>query len=283
MQNHQQAKTFPEFEKEFKSVGYKYVSLCNVDGSAIVNFNGSKTPLADKLKEIKSRLESSALTNGYYIAKCKNQTRGDAPTDKFFILKGKPEQAGNSPLLVQSPMSEKSKEESNFLSYQEAMKLNLEIADLKFQNQRLSEESERVQKDFDKLVTEHEAMSVDHQQLSEEANTPDIWNHIKGLGETLVPVLSEHFELENKKLDLQAAQLVHSREMKGLNTPSANGQKVLYYEDVNDEMWEQLDEKTQQNLFAEYAERMRKSDPETYAQLMKDYQEKNNDGSGTEG
>jgi len=190
--------------KEFKGIQedqkYKYIALHDQSGQQIINFNSNRVNSAERLREIETRfLTKGGLKDGYYLIKCKNTTIKTAGTDDYLILKG-------SPANLSEPTTETIKiVESvapNLLTYESALKLNVEVQSLKLENAALKKEIELLKEDL--------AESLENETLSEE-NKPGLMENANAFLSNamgfIAPLIDKHYELKEKALGLRAVEL----------------------------------------------------------------------------
>jgi hypothetical protein len=188
--------------KEFKGIQedqkYKYIALHDQSGAQIINFNSNRVNSAERLREIETRfLTKGGLKDGYYLIKCKNTTIKTAGTDDYLILKGSPanlsEPATETIKIVESVAP-------NLLTYESALKLNVEVQSLKLENAALKKEIELLKAD---LEESNETLSEsDQPTLMENANT--FLSNAMGF---IAPLIDKHFDLKEKALGLRAVEL----------------------------------------------------------------------------
>jgi hypothetical protein len=206
--------------KEFKAIQdeqqYKYIALHDQSGSQIINFNSNRIPSAQRLREIETRfLTKGGLKDGYYLIKCKNTTVKTAGTDDYLILKG-----SASNLSEPEPTTIKIVESvaPNLLTYENALKLNVEVQSLKLENAALKKEIELLKAD---LEESNETLSEsDQPTLMENANT--FLSNAMGF---IAPLIDKHFDLKEKALGLKAVEL--ELKMGSMKKPSPEQKPTL--------------------------------------------------------
>jgi hypothetical protein len=199
------------------SQGYKYIGLFDQSGRIIINFNSNVNTSANRLNEIEKRLISDGLPDGYYIVKCKNTTSKTVATDDYTFYKGSAEPTTQPAVL---PIQNLPPVTAEVLTYESALKMQVELERLKLQNAALEKELEQVKRERDE--------ALETQLLSEEeANTPSLLESGKAFLSDLMgigaPLLDKHFELKDKQLAIQAAKLQFemNRQTPAVKKPSA--------------------------------------------------------------
>lgn len=244
--------------------GYKYFGLFDQTGAVIIPFNPNRITAAERLREIETRLTSSGMPDGYYIVKCKNTTAKNVKSDDFTFYKGSNlSEAPPAPQIVEKPVFQ-----PEVLTYEGALKLQIELERLKLDNAALKKELAQKEELIKSL--ESEAAT-----LSEEGN-PGMWENAKSFLSEIVaigaPMLDKHFELKEKQLALKAIELQtrpgiqQNRKPQAVQDPTKNQQRI--------ESWiltKQDDPDTYENLAAIYNAA---TDQENFLKTLKIY---NND------
>lgn len=180
-----------------KRQGYKHIALFDHLGNPIVKFNTNAISPAQRLKEIETRLNSEALPNGTYIFKGKNSPSKNVYTDDYFIIKGKPEVLAEPAPVQAAPAANFSPE---VLSYDSALKMQVENERLKLENANLLTRIEELENEIFEIQEEKTVLSED--------SAPSLFESGKAFLTEIVtmaaPLLDKHFELKEKQLNLQA-------------------------------------------------------------------------------
>ena len=176
---------------------YKYIGLFNAQGQTIIPINTNKTTTATRLREIETRILSEALPDGYYFIKCKN-TVTKVPTDDYAILKGNKLSEDQAP-ITPVQVIEKPVFQPEVLTYEGALKLQVNLERLKLENENLKREIESLKSE------------IEENKLLSEENEPSIMDNAKSwLQEILsigAPLLDKHFALKEQQLQLKAYEL----------------------------------------------------------------------------
>lgn len=171
---------------------YRYLGLFDQQGRAIIPFNTNKGNPFERLKEIETRLLSEALNDGYYFVKGKNVISKNGATDDFCIRKGEQlAEASPAPVII-----EKQSFQPEVLTYEGALKLQVELERLKLENKSLKE----------KVIELTDQLSA-KETLSEAEEPAPITSWIEQLTQLAVPMLDKHFELKQQQLALKAMEL----------------------------------------------------------------------------
>lgn len=178
---------------------YKYIGLFDQQGNKVIPFNSNATSANSRLKEIETRLHSAGLKDGFYNVCCKNALKGGT-ADNYLIKKGEnlsENATANIPIIQTLP--------PDLLSYQQALKLNVEVERLKMENSALKKDIESLQQQ----KREHELTMLNEEE--DESSLPGLMENAKSfLTEAMsfvAPLLDKHFELKEKQLGLQAIQI----------------------------------------------------------------------------
>lgn len=178
---------------------YKYLALYDSAGKAIIPFNPNSIKASDRLREIETRLSSQGLKDGLYIVKCKNSTGKAVSTDDYPIMKGENLSCGSDVPAIQT-MPTYSPE---ILTYDQALKLNIEVERLKLENVALKKEVAQLQ-------AENAELEANQAHLSEEAE-PGLMDNAKSFlmdaMQFVAPLLDKHFEIKQQALGLEALKL----------------------------------------------------------------------------
>ena len=228
-----------EIQEEQK---YKYIGLYDQSGNKVIPFNSNATSANSRLKEIETRLLSAGLKDGFYNVCCKNALKGGT-ADNYLIKKGEnlsENTTANIPIVQTLP--------PDLLSYQQALKLNVEVERLKMENTALKKEIEL----FKQEQREQELTLLNEEE--DESPLPGLMENAKSfLTEAMsfvAPLLDKHFELKEKQLGLQAIQIQNrmnnntkrpSPEQPGSKAREKNNTKdfILSYKDQT-EVYEKL-------------------------------------------
>lgn len=187
---------------------YKYMGLFDQAGTCIIPFNPNKIPIARRLQEIETKLISPGLKDGYYIVQAKSTTAKNVVPDHYTVYKG--EQLGEkAPAITPAVQIVEKHITPDVLSYEQALKMQVELASLKLENAALKKEIEELKADLS-----------DAETLSEEEKS-SVWAGAKDFLSELVqmgaPLLDKHFELKEKALTLEALKL---QRIGGTNKPA---------------------------------------------------------------
>lgn len=185
-----------EIQEEQK---YKYIGLYDQSGNKVIPFNSNATSANSRLKEIETRLLSAGLKDGFYNVCCKNALKGGT-ADNYLIKKGE-NLSENTPVSI--PIIQTLP--PDLLSYQQALKLNVEVERLKMENLALKKEIEFIKQE----QRENDLTMLNDEE--EDGPLPGMMENAKSfLSECMTfvaPLLDKHFELKEKQLGLQAIQI----------------------------------------------------------------------------
>jgi hypothetical protein len=190
--------TIDQFKNIQDQQNYKYLGLFNAQGNVIIPISTNKTTTAQRLREIETRLMSEALPDGYYFIKCKNSVVKTTPTDDYAILKGN-KLSEDQPQIQPVQVIEKPVFQPEVLTYDSALKLQVQLERLKLENQHLKQEIESLKSEIEenKLLSEEEQPSIMD-------NAKSWLQEILSIG---APLLDKHFQLKEQQLQLKAYEL----------------------------------------------------------------------------
>jgi hypothetical protein len=205
--------TIEQFKSIQENQKYKYIGLFNQQGQGLIPFNTNKTTPAQRLREIETRLTSEALPDGYYFIKCKNSVYKATPSDDYAILKGEQLSENKTQVIAPVQIVEKQAFQPEVLTYDGALKLQVELERLKFENSNLKKQIEQLENEIEEKTV-----------LSEDAEPSVMENAKNWLTEILAigaPLLDKHFALKEQALQLKAYEL---KQLQG-NRPTQPMQK----------------------------------------------------------
>lgn len=195
---------------------YRHLGLFDQTGKQIIPFNPNKMPVAERLREIETRLLSPGLKDGYYIVKCKNSAGVKVATDDYTIYKGDQNLSEEAPRVIEIAAPQTFQPE--VLTYDGALKLQIDLERLKMENDALKKEVENLKAEISEMEKSEAILS--------ESDNSGMWENAKSFLSEIVsigaPLLDKHFELREKQLSLKALEI--SRGMRGTN-PGTNPQK----------------------------------------------------------
>ena len=208
--------TIEQFKTIQQNQNYKYIGLFNQQGQGLIPFNTNKTTPAQRLREIETRLMSEALPDGYYFIKCKNSVYKSTPSDDYAIFKGQQLSENKTQVIAPVQIVEKPAFQPEVLTYEGALKLQVELEKLKLENANLKEK-----------INELEIAIEDKTVLSEEAQPSMMENAKNWLVEILsigAPLLDKHFALKEQALQLKAYELktLQNRPAQPMQKPENN-------------------------------------------------------------
>jgi len=202
-------KTLKELRDLKKSKDYNHFALYNSKGEIIINFQALKTKREERLEEILRRLENENLPNGIYIIKAKLTQSKSLTPDEFFYKKGDTEE----PIQENLQECNENKKPMDQTHIIELAELRIECKYLKQQNEDLKKQLQEIQEDLEQLESEAEELS------EAPAQTNQITDLLKGLGETALPVLESYFDLQSKKTEAQLEYLKSQNKKEPIITP----------------------------------------------------------------
>jgi hypothetical protein len=196
--------TFGEIKDLITQQGYKYVALFDYGGRQIIPYNAHKMKAGDRLREIETRLLSAGLLDGYYLIKCKNAIQAKI-TDDYLLHKGEKlsENETPAPMIMEKPVFQ-----PEVLTYDGALKLQIELERLKLENGSLKREIENLKNDLSEMESENllSEESTPKTELLENAKT--FLSEAMGF---VAPLLDKHFDLKEKALAIRALEIENKR------------------------------------------------------------------------
>jgi hypothetical protein len=218
---------FEDIKKIQADQQYKYVGLFDQSGTQIIPFNPNRTSVSQRLREIETRLISQGLNDGYYFVKCKNSTGKQVKADEYLVYKGE-QLSENAPIIPQ--IVEKPVFQPEVLTYDGALKLQIELERYKLENASLKREIDSLNQQIQSIESE--------QLLSEEEEEPGMIDNAKSFLSEMVsyvaPLLDKHFELKQQALGLKALELQHRLDPKDRRRPRTNPVEPIKKHSVND-------------------------------------------------
>jgi len=270
--------TFPNLKKEANTQGYRMAALEDQNGTRRVSFNPLKKKVVDQLDAIENRLKSDALPDGVYYVCFATGINGTKTPDRFPIAKGNTKEAVKalSPTLEDNPRPVIIKHEAEqVLTWDAALTLHKELAELRAENERLRGENALLQARNVELESE-----IDEQELSEEEK--DAPNPMKALADAFPSILhawGEEQSIKKEKLALEKAKFEASLQKKSLPRVPAGAnirgqqpqQKQIAvgtqeYMDLLHHLYE-----NNPDAFDDELDKIEVSHPEFYAQVIAHY------------
>lgn len=253
-------KTFAQLDKLVKD--YKFVCLCDSEGSQLVNFNNATTPMKKRLEQIKKRLESPALSDGIYIIKCKDAIKGQK-ADEIIYVKGEGTAAPVPAAPAPTAKTLKETTEPAVLTYAEAIRLNSEIKRLEYEVRTLTTERDQYKKDLEAAESELDDLNTAAvAKLSEGApNTlSQLGNSLKEILPSVTALFDTHFQLKERELKIKENQRQQPAPVQApINAPDIPGNAFI------------LDD-NEQNIL-NYFEALKTGNPEQYNKIYDSMQQ----------
>lgn len=199
-----------ELKKISQEQGYKICSLENSQGEKIQPFNvPTKAKLTQHLDTITNRLKTDLYPDGLYYIVLNTYVANSKGAKKFPIVKGTytdtelKEQTVLIPKLIPTQSHE-------VLTWDSALKLHQELTDLKSEVKQLQYENNLLQQQLEEIE--------DVEPLNEGLQQNSIISFLKETIPSFMPIVEKHFELEEKKLNLEHLKLNNTVNLKKSNT-----------------------------------------------------------------
>lgn len=228
--------TLEELKAITKDQGYRHVRLTDSDGNMIVAFNPASITVGARIDEMATRLKGPAMKDGYYIFEGKQYLRTEAKVDKYPVLKGTAKEEINL-----NPEPEPIKEDHP-LTYDQAIKMNKQIAELKAQNEYLERERDEWKLKYDQLMEEVEEIIAEEPEEDEtmsEGNgeiSSDMQKFWTQLSENLLPVIDRHYDMKEKKLQIEEGKVIADLAKQGIEVLPQNGEETPEEEEEYEEV-----------------------------------------------
>lgn len=193
--------SIPQLKKLSKEQGYKLAALENATGKRLQSFNKLTTKIDTQLSTIQSRLQSEIYEDGIYTILLSRTINNMQDPDRYQIVKGvlKPE---DIKVTISEAVIPKAHE---VLTWEGALKMQQEIADLRGQVQQLKFENNLLQSELDS-IDENDNLSEGNQSNPTELKS-GTQTFLSETLPSLLPILDKYFEQEDKKLDLKKMEL----------------------------------------------------------------------------
>jgi len=263
--------------------GFKSISLFDWDGNRLIQYNNSKVPLKEKIKEVQQRLK--VAPNGIYKLFAQfNFSQRTVPTI-FYLNKGKvseeflsEEQA--TPIKENSKMSKEEKTTNSVVSLDSALTRIEELSKLRAENEVLKAQNSELQRLVQEL--ENELEEEENNALSEVPGN-SVGNWLQNIAPTLIPLADQYFQLQDKKLQLEERKLGLKKQTPG---QKRNTRKTKKYPDLNNEqeleMFFNWLEKVDENTFNNICIDTEKNNPQLYELIQQEFFEEEEEEEETE-
>ena len=189
-----------QLKKLAKEQGYKLAALEDSTGKRIQSFNKLTTKIEPQLNTILNRLKSEIYEDGIYNVLLSRTINNCQEPDKYQVVKGT-----LKPAIIPVISEQPTPKAAEVLTWEGALKMQQEIADLKGQVQQLKFENNLLQSELDNIDESDLGEGTDQSNPTELKSGTQTF-----LSETLpslLPILDKYFEQEDKKLDLKKLEL----------------------------------------------------------------------------
>lgn len=186
-----------------KEQGYKLAALENLNGEKIISFNQIKVPIDKHLTTLETRLKSEIHPDGVYNVLLAHSISKSRTPDRYPLVKGnlnddQLHEIEKRVLPLTPTIVEHAPE--RVLTWENALQMQQTIATLNGQVSQLQFENNQLQMQVEELISELSSL--------EEAQKPnDTVSFLKETVPTFVPIIERWFDLEEKKLGINAAQV----------------------------------------------------------------------------
>jgi len=261
----------PELKKITKDQGYRHVRLTDSDGNELVKFNPSTISVTERIEEMETRLKSPAIKDGYYCFEGKMYNGKSQRPDKYYILKGTAKDEIKP--VEEAPIPEK----DHPLTYDQAIKMNKEIATLKAEKEYLERDRDEWKVKYNSLMDEVEEImeeAPDEEQLGEGGFelSDNMQKFLGTLSENLLPVLDRHYDLKEKKLQIEEGKVIRDLAKAGIHIGPAetntNGESELPEHEVAPGEEEELNDEDFNKWVTESMMDLAEKDPERYKEVV---------------
>lgn len=242
---------FDNLKKLAKDNNYKHICLISPEGVKMVNFNSidGKTTFDQNLVKIQKKLNSPVYSSGKYkILLSEKLTRGYHP-DEFYIYKSAEmsehtdnNSHNNQPVIIhqQAPVE-------RALSFEKAIELNGELANLKAERLYLLEQIKNLQDEVSDLEAE---LETKNQLPLEEAPANSFITTLKEYAPSILAYLDKSLLLKEKELNKQT-EIKPSIQKKPIITGSNAHLQLLdflFKRNQMDQFYKELDKLSNFNL-----------------------------------
>jgi len=248
--------TLEEVSTDLTNSGHKRAALFDSNGEQIIGFNNTKTPIADRWKDIQKRLKSKVTSPGIYQVKAKHL----GPKSKlaiYYISVGDQDQNLADLELKNIDKVEIVEAETvvtapPLFTPQEYMELQRDVMTKELDVERLEMKIKRLEEDL--------AAAQENEQ-EEGLLSEGTKSFLSDSLETLVPIVDRVLDQRDKNIRLEALRIAQGNP-NGKQAPAAqNGQAI----DAGAED-DFLSENEEQELAL--MARLKEENPELYAQIM---------------
>lgn len=251
---------FENIKKIAKDNGYKHICLISPEGVKMVNFNGSdgKVTLDQNLLKIQKKLNSPVYSPGKYkVLMAEKISRGFAP-DEFYIYKSQSlndhndsNSHNNQPVIIQqAPPMERA------LSFEKAIELNGELANLRAERLYLLEQIKNLQDEVSELEAELETHSA---KPLEEAPVNSFITTLKEYAPSILAYMDKSLLLKEKELT------------KADPKPAPNKRPIITGSNAHLQVIDFLFKRGDQDKFYNELEKLEKFNSELYYLLLEKY------------
>jgi hypothetical protein len=202
---------FTELKKIIKDQNYISAALEDESGKRILSFNNPKNKLIDKqLIDIEKRLNAEIFEDGIYTVLMAIAINKQKIADKYHIIKGEQKQDAKPQILEEKA--------ANVLTWNAALDLHKELANLRAENETLRAENENLKDEICELEDN------ENSELSNPAaNVNNFTTLLKEHAPTLIAIADKFFSLEEKKLEIKREEL----NIKNLHKPKPQTKTIL--------------------------------------------------------
>jgi len=260
-----------DLKKISKEQGYKHVRLTDETGVEIVKFNPASMTVDARIAEMSTRLKSPALDDGLFCFEAKVYNRKDVQPDKFYIRKGK------VPVHVdaktEAPLVVVPTDKDHPLTYDQALKAQKSIATLSADLADMERQRDHWKKEYDSLISEvgrimEEGEDEEDVPMSEgNFMTENMQKFLGQLSENLLPIAERHYDLKEKKLQIEEGKVISELAKNGVHlTPNTGGKDLPQRGQPEEELaeGEEMSEDEYQAWLTEGLMALSDSDPDRY-------------------
>lgn len=195
---------FPELKALAKEQGYKLACLEDKNQTRIQSNNPLTLKVDKQLDILESRLKNEIYPDGiYYVCLAQSITKTRNP-DRYPIVKGKYKATNdelsenNKPTIIHQITPS-----VDVLSYESALAMQGEIAELKAEKAQLLYENEIL----GQKITDLEAELKESEGLQENSAPSNTQKFLSELFPSVLPIAEKYFETENRKIALEEKKL----------------------------------------------------------------------------
>ncbi len=250
---------------------YKFIGLNTSGGKEVIKQNNAAVTPEKKLDMIETRLKAPKFKDGYYVVYCRSHHSSEP--DNYTIIKGDPATVSEAPTPAPAPEVSKA---PSVLTYDKAIAMNKEIAELKAEVERLKGELDRKTTDYDELLDEAQTLEQEREDTLAETNVApnSTATMVKEVATLLVPIMDRHYDMQEQKMLIERGKLMRDLQAdqdkastNGQPAPAPPVQEVEFVE-LDQEQVDGMGDEAYQRYRNALLVHLAHTDPERYEKMM---------------